>query len=235
MIPLTKSEIETPRTAAELHPWVMSKLEELSATEEGKLAIRMSKGLAKELVEESFPLGHFAKHYFNASPQVLITQKIGSQSYDARISDDRKNPSGLQYVEVTQAHEGENGHLRMVMLQEEGHVSALGAVRKEGTKRRRRKIVVENEAKSHSEIVEEQLSRIAAAVSRKSEKNYPDHTALVIIFEDFIVFKNSEDLTLLRDWARQNLISRLPQFEVVSLVGASGDTHFAFGPGATAI
>ena len=228
MIPLTQTELETPKTAAELHLWVKSKIEEISGTREGKRAIRMSIGLAKILVEESLPLALFANHYFDASSKVVIKQVIGSQPYDASISDERDQPSSLQFVEVTQAHEGENEYLRMVVLQEIGHVSVLGRVRKKDTKHRGLKVEVENEAKYHSEVVTDHLSRIEAAVARNSKKKYPEHTGLVIAFDDSIAFRKPEDLTQLENWARQNLIPCLPYFELVSLVGASGKSHVKF-------
>jgi len=235
VIPLSQTELESPKTAAELHPWVMSKFDEFAATEEGKQAIRLTQGLAKILVEESFPLGLFANHYFDASPKVVLVQVIGSQPYDAWITDERENPSSLQYVEVTQAHEGENDYLRMVALQQNGHVSVLGSVRKEGSKRRGLKVEAENEAKCHSEVIAEQLRRIQAAVERKSGKDYPEHTGLVIAIEDFIAFRTPEDVAQLEALARHELIPRLSQFELVSFVGSSGNSHLTFRVGDAAI
>lgn len=70
MVDLTPEELQKPRTAATLLPWVEQKIEEIGSTEDGKRAIRFREGLAKALVEEVLPLGIFASRHFHNSGKV---------------------------------------------------------------------------------------------------------------------------------------------------------------------
>jgi len=107
---VTKEEIEIPRTAAEIRRWAEEKIEILGNTKEGKHAVRFREGHAKELTEETLPLGIFCEHYFKSSRCVIIQQHIGNQNYDATIKDKRIFKSPLKFLEITQAHEEEDAH-----------------------------------------------------------------------------------------------------------------------------
>jgi len=235
VMPLSQSEIEAPKSARDILPWVLSKIDEISVSDKGELVVQQPRGLAKILTEESLPLGYFAHHYFEASSNVMITQVVGSQSFDAQVFDKRENPSSLKYVEITQAHEGENEFLRMWVMKKKGHVNLLGAVRKKGTKKRGLKVDVKNEAKRHSEVISDQLRRIETAVERKRCKHYPAQTALVIAFDDHIAFQDPDELATLKTWSRRCLLPRLSGFELISLIGTSGRSHLSFKVGSDAI
>lgn len=216
---ISKTELETPRTAREYLAWVESRIQKLGKTDEGKSALRLRRGLAKVLVEEALPLAIFAAKHYGASRRVKIRHRIGNQNFDAEVMDGRLRKSPFKYVEVTQAHEGENEHYRMIALERDGHVNVLGTVKKSGTKHTGITIEVENEARSHDCVHSEELKRIAGAIARKLTKRYTDDTALVVAFDDYVAIRSDEDMDSLRDFVSQNLAKKITNFRWLALVG----------------
>lgn len=233
MLNLSKEEIEKPRSAKQLLPWVISKLEELASTPEGQRAIRLREGLAKDLVEEALPLGIFSEKHFKGSRCVRIQHVLGNQNFDAIIKDRRLKKSSLKFIEITQAHEGENAHLRMIHLEEKGHTSILGKVKKSGTKNTGLTIEIESEAVSHNSVVDSEIERIHDAAQRKSDKQYPDNTGLVIVCEDYIAFRDEDDIDRLTNYVTENILVDLTNFREIFIVGWSSRLFLQFTPNAT--
>lgn len=98
---LTKAELETPRTAAEILDWVYAAHKRFSATKELRAAAREGKFFAKELIHEALPIALFAHRYYRASPDVTITHIIGDQKHDAIVDDRRAHPAAAKYIEAT--------------------------------------------------------------------------------------------------------------------------------------
>lgn len=213
---LTKEMLETPRTPKQLHSWVSDTIERIGSTSEGKSAIRLKKGFAKELIEELFPLGLFAIKHFGPNSEVTITPVIGSQNYDAIVHGDEEN---ITHVEVTQAHEGENDHLRMLELDQKGGVSATGPVTKKGTKKKGFSISVDSTARYSPGIKDEEFERIRQATIRKSGKPYPSKTALVVIFSEHLLMNKTEDMAELNKLIVDELLPQLQNFKLVAFVG----------------
>jgi hypothetical protein len=224
---LASEELEAPRSAGKLLPWVERRMEDIASTEEGKHAIRFREGLAKQLVEEMFPLGIFAMHYFGDTEDVMIQLVLGSQNYDAIIADNREPKLPFSYIEVTQAHEGQNERLRMLALEREGHVSTLGPVSKVGTKATGISVEVEEVALGHDDVRSREFSRVKDAILRKTGKCYPPDTALLVVFDDYISVKDDEDLNALRECV-QALLPQLSKFRWLGVVGWSKRTYIAF-------
>lgn len=224
---LTREEIETPRTAAEFKTWVDHKIDEVGELEKAGHTVQFS----KELREECLPLAIFCERYFKLSTDVRIQHCIGSQNFDARIFDDRIPKSPLEYIEITQAHEGEDAHLRMECLKEHGHVSALGPVTKSGTRRRGRRIEVESTTERGGDTDNKILERVSQAANRKSGKDYPSNTGLIIAFDDFVRFKETGDVESLRKHVQESLLSGLGNFSRVFIVGKSSRVYLEFDPG----
>lgn len=227
MIDLTPQELQEPRTAAQLLPWVEQKIKKIGSTENGKRAIRFREGLAKPLVEEALPLGIFASRHFHNSEEVTVVPTLGSQNYDARIQDKREERARFSFIEITQAHEGENEHLRMIALDRDGHVSPLGAVRKSGTKATGIQVEIESVAVSHSAVLEQEIRRVEQAIRRKMGKSYPDETILLVVFDDFISMHDEADLERLRGCIRP-LLSDLSNFRWLAVIGWSKRTFEEF-------
>jgi len=225
---ITKEELETPRKASVIRSWVDNKIEEIGSTDEGKHTVRLREGLIKELIEEALPLGIFCEQYFGNSDEVIITHNIGSQNHDATIEDQRDNKTILEFLEITQAHEGEDAHLRMLKLEEDGHVNLLGAVTKEGTRHRSITIEVENEAVEHSVIFNNEAQRISDAAGRKSGKDYPDNTGLIIICDDYLAFRDEADINNLSEFIQSEVLPKLDNFNKVFIIGWSSKTYLEF-------
>ncbi|MCK4821625.1 hypothetical protein KA005_38020, partial [bacterium] len=228
MTHITKEELEAPRKASEIRQWVDDKIEEIGTTKEGKRAVRFREGLTKELTEEALPLGIFCERYFDNGDQVTVQHIIGNQTYDAIIDDQRETKTTLKYLEITQAHEGEDAHLRMLKLEEEGHVNSLGKVTKQGTKHTGITIEVENEAVEHGVTFSNELQRIHDAAQRKSEKEYPDNTGLIIICDDYIAFRDDADAEKLKEHINNEILPMLTNFSIVFIVGWSSKTFLEF-------
>jgi len=225
---VTKEELEIPRSAAQLLAWAQKKISSIGATDDGKKAIRLRKGLCKTLVEEALPLGIFCAHYFKASRCVNIQHIVGNQNYDAIVTDERLRKSPIKYLEVTQAHEGENEHLRMIELERKGSVNVLGRVKKRGTKNTGITVEIENAAKSHADVVAAEKEKIRMAVERKACNSYPKGTGLIIVFDDYIGFRDQGDKENLKQFAKENLQIRVTNFSLAALVGWSKQTYVEF-------
>jgi hypothetical protein len=221
---LTSEELQAPRTVAQFLPWVERRMEmeDVVYKETGNRDER----LAKKLKEEALPLGIFASHHFGSSDDVIIALVLGNQSYDATIKDYREQKAPFSFIEVTQAHEGENEHLRMLALEREGHVSLLGTVHKSGTKNTGIHVEVEAEALSRSEMLKQELDRVEEAILRKTEKSYPPDTALLVVFEDMSI-EDECDLETLHSRI-QPLLPRLRNFRWLAVVGWSKRTFLEF-------
>jgi hypothetical protein len=169
-------------------------------------------------MEEAFPIGLFATRYFEGSAEVEISLKVGNQSYDATVLDKRNVPSGISYIEVTRASEGEADHLRMLTLHETGQVSGLGRVSKSGTKKTGRVISVKAEAVSQQEVLARERQALSTAIERKLGKHYPDHTALVVAFDDVMSHDRPDNKASI-EAVLDSFGSRLQVFQVVAVVG----------------
>ena len=224
---VTQEELEKPRSPAQMLSWVECCLSRVCMAEDGKNALRFRKGNLKYLVEEAYPLGIFARHYFGEVENVQVSLKIGSQPYDASIFDHREKKGKFSFIEITQAHEGEDAHLRMIALERFGYVSALGKVEKHVDKRRYLSIEVESKAMSHSAILEREVSLIKEAIRRKSSKRYPNRTALVVVFDDYIAVRSSDDIAAIQRGI-QDTVQQLCGFRWLSIVGWSTQTFIDF-------
>lgn len=221
--PISENDLQIARSAAEFRSWVEQAIETMGSTTEGKQQVRFRKGIAKPLVEEALPLSLLCDSYFNSDHRVTIRHVLGNQNYDAVIIDERPNSAPFRYLEITQAHEGENEHLRMLVLERNGHVNMLGDVRKTGTKHTGITVEVENEAKDHRKVLAAEIERIREAINRETGKSYPKGTGLLVVFDDYIAIKDDYDVAALREVLREGA-KKLKEFCWVGAVGWSGRT-----------
>ncbi len=82
---ISVEEITKARTPLELVNWVESTMDKIGTTDAGETALRLGEGLAKQLVEEVYPLAIFARHKFGDTHQILVQPVIGNQNYDAVV------------------------------------------------------------------------------------------------------------------------------------------------------
>jgi len=225
---ITKEDIEIPRTASCIREWVDFKIKAIGKIDGGKNAVTFRKGLTKELIEEAMPLAIFCNHYFNNSRCVIVQHCIGNQNYDAKIRDKRLRKTPLKYIEITQAHEGENSYLRMLHLKSKGFVNNLGSVTKKGTKKTGITVEVDSDAVEHSIVVHNELQRIHDAALKKSKKEYLPNTGLVIICDDFIAFSKQEDIDMLKNYMYENILGHLLNFRMVFIIGWMSGIYLKF-------
>jgi hypothetical protein len=199
--------------------WVKSLIVRVKTEDvEGLRSIRLGIGLAKELMQEALPIGLFASRYFQDSDKVEIALKLGSQSYDATVRDFRASPSGIAYLEVTMATEGETDYRRMQTLQETGHVSGLGPITTKGTERSGQLIKIAAVMVSQQEVLEKERKIISEAIERKLHKTYPAHTALIIVFDDTMSFDRKDNIANIEN-VLERFGPRLDVFHTVAIVG----------------
>lgn len=146
---LTREELETPRTAANMLPWVYSAVDRFSATKELRAAAREGKLLAKELIHEALPMALFAYRHFEASQRVIVRHILGNQSYDAIVEDSREHPGPVQYIEVTVSDWDYIEALRAELLNRDGHAPAYTEVTAAGPKTNRTELKAEARALRH--------------------------------------------------------------------------------------
>ena len=183
---VSKKELEKERTPSELWDWLIQKVNQICSTEEGRRTFRLQNDKEKhikKLVEEIAPLAIFGKLKFGDTDQVFLQPVIGSQNYDAKVIDKRTEPASETYIEITQAHEGEDNYWRRCELLEKGMVFSKASVIKTG-KGKNRHVSIPPEATSVEAGVTNELSRIIDAAKRKAGKDYPANTSLIISFDD---------------------------------------------------
>lgn len=224
---ITKYELQKPHSCKYFLAWVEKTVASISGSADGKNAIRFRQGFVKQLIEEVMPIAIFAEHHFGHTDEVVIQCIIGNQKYDAQIFDNRSYEPTLSYIEATQAHDGENEISRMRKLTECGHVSAVGSVYKNGTKATGIKVDVNNEAVSRRDVVDRLFIQCKEAIARKAGKTYPDGTALVVVFDDYLLDEQGVDAGTLKTRISP-LVARLKNVRLVSLVGWSKRTYIEF-------
>ena len=179
---VTEEELTRERTPSELLSWVEDKIESLD--DEGAKSLRFRIGLMKPFVEEVYPVAVYACKKYGNTDLVKIRPAIGSQNYDAIVIDYSRSPASVSYLEVTQAHEGEERHLRNVYLNEHGFVPGHGPIKKAGTKKTGMSISADFEAESVAAMASRELGKVLSAVKRKERKEYPPDTSLIVWFDD---------------------------------------------------
>ena len=212
-------ELTRKRTPSELLKWVEWKMDQVSSTDEGERTLRLREGLAKQLMEEVYPLAIFGSRKFGNTDQVLIQPAIGNQSYDAVVTDLRSGSSCQSYVEITQSHEGESDYLRRLVLQKQGIVFMHSPVIKTGTKATGRRVSIPVKAISAGEVAARELERILDAAKRKAGKSYPVNTWLVIVFDDDCPFQLTVNDRNLDSFVEEHILKLDLRVSTLNLVG----------------
>lgn len=211
-------ELTLDRTPEELFTWIENKMNHIESTDEGEKSLRLHEGLAKQLIEEVYPLAIFGKHKFGNTDQILLKPVIGNQKYDAVVTDLRSKPPFQSYIEITQSHEGENDYLRRRVLQEQGFLFIPTHVTKKGTKKTGLGVSVKPNANS-GEVPGKELNRIVDAARRKAGKDYPTDTSLIIVFDDDHFFKRHVNNSSLDTFVRKYVMNLNLRFAALYLVG----------------
>lgn len=218
---LSPAELEETHTAADYLQWVQGLISRVQSEPNGQEQIRLRRGLAHELMNEALPIGRLAIKYFGASERVRISLKIGNQTFDASVTDERNDSSLVQYIEVTTAGDGEDDYLRMRVLHERGEVSGLGRVTKSGTKKSGLSIDVAAEMAPQREVLRRERDRLSKAINRKLGKSYPPNTLLLLAIDDTMAFDRRDNIHNL-EAVLTECAPRLRAFHSVAVVGQNG-------------
>lgn len=216
---LNEHELTKERTPAELLSWVEATIERIGSTDEGEKALRLGKGLVEKLTAEVSPLAIFGVHKFGKSVTVKLKPVLGNQNYDAIVKDLKTDPPSLSYIEITQAHEGENEYLRRLILQRNGVVFPTSDIKKKGTKRTGLEVSTKPKAVEVNEIIHDELGRILDAAKRKEGKDYLPNTSLVIKFSDSHRFLEPTVVAQLDRLVKDDIAKLNLNFTTLFLVG----------------
>lgn len=218
---LTKQELETPRTAAEMLTWVDRAAARFD-TKQLKAEAREGKHFAKELLSEARPMALFALRYYDSSSSVTVQHVIGDQNYDGIVTDNRPNPATLRYLEVTTTLVTYDDSLRMELLNTQGHAPAFGPIVPIGPKHKRVAIHAPNEAYEHTTIRKHHINLVIDAVTRKAGKAYEPRTALIVAIDDYLAFRDEDDVAELHQTVCTRLVPmlRVTNFTLLALEGS---------------
>ncbi len=191
---LSVDEISHPRTAKEYIRWIDEKHEILRKR---RLAFNkqnlLHQDIAKIFYEEVLPLYCLLKNKSDDWREEKFKPVIGNQNYDVEVQSERKDVP--RYIEITTAEFNREEHNRMECFSNFGHVDLLRKVVSEGTKKTGKKSNVEEAGFVDEELVN-QLAKdwIRGAINRKINIAVrPDHTALLVYFDDYIHFRYDDD------------------------------------------
>jgi len=224
VVQVRREDVEVARHAEELIAWIESVEDQFRADD------RIEKVLIKAFFEEIRPLGHLAHHKYRGKPSFYLRPKIGNQDYDAEIIDTSAGNENITRVEFTSAYRDEDFALRLESLDQHGDVFMIGHVWRNGRKASRGQVHVVPEFEDHQILLDKLLDTIKARVANKLDKPYAANTILAIVFDDSILYRET-DLPQLHPRFRDIILSQqaLAKFCTVFIIGASGRTCLEFG------
>ncbi len=211
---LTKEILEREHSAANYLPWVESLIAGVKEEEGGIEAIRLRKGLSKELILEALPIGYFASNHFRSSHKVLIRLRIGNQHFDATVTDQREKTSSIEYLEVTStmvagASDGYEDYLFRFHLHHQG-MSGTGKISARGTEKSGRSVNLKRGMISQESVLKHERETVQDAIDRKLGIPYLPNTALVISFDDSFAFDRNDNISNL-----ESVLTRMPINSVI--------------------
>ena len=217
---ISADELQEPRLVSELAGWLVRCSERFSSLpDEQAQRVRLQGLGAKKYFGEAKPIARFCMEYFRESDQVTVQHHLGNQPYDATIDDLRDSPGPIRYIEVSETIDGHANALRMELLNQQGHAPAYGPISAEGSRHIRGEIVADTQAHSKRDLQAQELARLSEAAKKKFSRGYPDGTALVIVIDDFVPFRDEEDVSVLDDHVQEVVLPLTDQFPVLAVVG----------------
>lgn len=219
---LTEDELIKERNPVELYSWVDQKLVELSKVKEAKQNILLREGLFNQFFHEVKPLAIFSKRAYQGRGDIKIKYILGDQGYDAIIEDYSESPPSKTYIELTCAIEGHNHSLRMEYFLQHGHVSLYAPIKHKGTKRKGRKIDIENNLTRLDDHLNKTFELIKQCAERKSGIVYGRTSHILIIaFDDIDWYgKYPEGCTQkLNDFIKKEVFPLPLDFKDIYVVG----------------
>ncbi|MBL9219027.1 MAG: hypothetical protein JNG82_11100 [Opitutaceae bacterium] len=218
---VTLDEIAQDRTPADFVVWFDEVLERTRLDDPAlRRQILLRQGLAKPVYEEVFPLYRLLAVKQAAWSGRRFRNVLGNQPYDVSVTP--AVAGAFSFLEITTADNDQAEAVRMEVFEEKGTVSAISPVTWTGTKRTGRTVEISEDMQLHSDTVKRKRDQLVAAIERKSSRDYPAGTALLVYFDDYVAFADPDDqpvmaevLAVTRDvWRRK--------FCALYIIGASG-------------
>lgn len=193
----SEDDIEKQRSTRDFIAWFDALLDRINKSDDDELRkqVYLKTELAKRFYAEVWPLYGLMCAKRDAWVDALIQPMLGDQAGDVLfITSDPDLPSLL---EITNAVDGEELHMQMRHLSEQGYTTLTGRVEQvmiDGKKT----LQIWDEAVERTETVEAMSTLVRARVLKKSEKGYSANTALLIWVEDYGTFKSEKNHAVLR-------------------------------------
>jgi hypothetical protein len=213
---LSRTDLERPRTQAELRAWVDDLHRKFGETQEGKRAVRLNDGdYVKRFNEEIRPLALFADAFYKGRADVLFKPVIDGQSFDALILE-AASLRVQHHLQITQSFDGYQNRLRMLHLVQHGRAPLTGVGLKKD-KATGRVAETWSEAVAPDVALAQTLANIREAVRLKSQMRYESDTSLIVEFEMNHIDPGSCQRAL-DEFARSTLVPAAADFAALYLV-----------------
>jgi hypothetical protein len=218
---LTQSEIGMERTLEEFLSWFDGWSDRFQ-DESYKEAFFRRRGTFKQFREEVYPFSIFARECLCGSAG-RVKFSCDNSSHDVEIF------SGNAWTKIEIAYAG---NVYRESLQEEyflkhGSVCLTGDTNKIvlSGPGRPYDLINENEARSHEEIVNEQINFVVERINKKTEKQYPVTHWLLVSFED----NHWRDADYKKMYEASTLAFEFGSFGQLILIGRVAQSVFKFG------
>ncbi|MCK5312091.1 MAG: hypothetical protein KAJ62_08275 [Desulfobacteraceae bacterium] len=212
---ISKDEIEILRRPSEYIQWFDSHLKTTGRDQAYREGVLQHEGIFKQFYEELFPLFSLLKHKKQEWKDSRFRNVLGSQSYDVEIEN-----HALAYLEIGTTEFDGIELFRMREFTKNGNVSLLGRPMRD---HKHRPIAIEDEGRSHNELVQETVDSISALIKSKSKKNYPNGTGLIVYYDDSSSMFNENDNQVLCDCVDSLKPNWTCTFDAIYLVGPRGN------------
>lgn len=218
---ISREEIQISRRPSEFLQWFEDFLGKANADRDiYKEDILLRKGIAKVIYEEVFPLYRMLQVFGTEWEQFKFKNVIGDQRFDVEVTGSQHVP--FRHIEITVADTGHEESLRMRYLLEHGSVPAIGKVSHTGTKRTGHTVHVSDDARLHTDVNREKKDGIVKAIGRKSMKDYPDDSVLLVYFDDNVAIAVGDDEEEMVDFIENLQDNWESRFSHLFIIGSSG-------------
>lgn len=217
---ITPAEITQDRSPVEFVAWFERFLEKTRGDHSCREEILLRQGLAKPVYEEVFPLYRLLSIKREAWSGRRFRNVLGNQPYDVIATP--TTSGAFSFLEITTADNDQAESVRMEVFLEKGSVPAIAPVTWTGTKRSGRSVEISEDMQLHSDSVKRKREQIVAAIERKSQRDYPPETALLVYFDDYVAFADPDDQLVMAEVLAVTREVWRRKFCALYIIGASG-------------
>ena len=150
----------------------------------------------------------------------FIRNVRGNQNFDVELKGNE-----LSYIEIASADFDDSELFRMNQFIEHGHVDALSSIERNS---KGKPIAIEDKKGMHlhDDLIFKILSLIESRIQKKTKKNYPDNTGLLVYFDDFKYYTKEDDVARFDRLLESTKHEWSQTFKNVSIVGPRAERLF---------